>query len=235
MSDSSAGRLGAVLFSPRRTFESIAARPTWALALIVLVVLSLVLTTFIFQRIDMGDAIRDQMAKQGKQLSDEEIAKFSGIQEKVGMGCAILAPPVGYLVTALLFMVAFNLVGGEIKFPASLSVTLHALMPWAVATLLSIPVVLSKTTLDLDSLQSRGLLASNLAAVAPADAGKPLLALLSSFDLFSVWTVVLLIIGYQVVAKVPKRTAVATVLALWAVYIVGKVGLAAVGSAFGGA
>ena len=39
LEDSSAGRLIGVLVSPVKTFQSIAARPTWAVALIVLALL----------------------------------------------------------------------------------------------------------------------------------------------------------------------------------------------------
>ncbi len=61
-----------------------------------------------------------------------------------------------------------------------------------------------------------------------------MLGLLSSLDLFSVWTVALLAIGYAIATKVSRGKAAGIVIAMWVVYVGVKVGLAALGSAFGG-
>jgi len=234
MKDSALARLAGVLISPGRTFQVIAARPGWVVALVVLIVVSAVGAYLVTERIDMADAMREQMAKQGQQLSDAELERMAGIQSKVGLGCAVAAPPIGYLIMALVFMVAFNIIGGEVKFPTSFSVSLHALMPAVVKSLLVIPVVLPRTSLDVETVQSGGLIASNLAFLAPEGTSLPLLTLLGSFDLFSLWTVALLAIGYRIAAGVSKNHAALTVVVVWLVYVLGKVGLAALGSAFGG-
>jgi hypothetical protein len=101
------------------------------------------------------------------------------------------------------------------------------MMPYLLATLLSIPVVLSRTELSMAEVQSGGFLHSNLAAFAPESTGKVLVALLGSVDIFSIWTIALLAIGYRVVGKVSKAAALGVVIALWAVVVAGKVGLAA--------
>ena len=62
---------------------------------------------------------------------------------------------------------------------------------------------------------------------APESAGKMLVALLGSIDLFSLWSIALLAIGYRVVGKVSKTAALGVVAVLWAVVVAGKVGLAA--------
>jgi hypothetical protein len=131
------------------------------------------------------------------------------------------------MIMAALFLVIFRLMGSDIDFRHSLSVAVHGMMPYLLATLLSIPVVLSRTELSMAEVQSGGFLHSNLAAFAPESTGKVLVALLGSVDIFSIWTIALLAIGYRVVGKVSKAAALGVVIALWAVVVAGKVGLAA--------
>ena len=52
------------------------------------------------------------------------------------------------------------------------------------------------------------------------------MALLASLDLFSLWVVVLLIVGFHLVARVSKAAAAGGVLVLWALFILIKVGWA---------
>lgn len=235
MHDSAWGRLIAVLTSPTRTFQSISARPTWVPPLVVLMVLTVAASAIVVQRIDFDEAIREAIARQGQEMSDEQIERFAGMQSKFGLGCSVIIPPVAYLVTAAVLMAAFNLAGGTIKFKTSWVVTLHAMMPWAVATLLLVPVVLAQAEVDADLAQANALLASSAAAFAPPDTGPVLLMLLSQLDLFSLWTGILLAIGYSIAAGVTRGKAAVTVVVLWLVYVAFRVGLAALGAAFGGA
>lgn len=227
MEDSSLGRLIGVLISPEKTFRSIAERPTWVVALVVLVLLGAAAGYLVFQKLDMAEVISQSMEDRGRRASVEEIEQATEIAERFGwigalVGVLVVAP-LAFLVMALVFWVVFKLIGAEFSYQTSLSVTLHSLMPAAVSSLLSLPVIYSRETIDIEESQ-RGVLFSNLGALAPEDAGTALTALLSSIDLFSLWTLVLLTIGYSIVGRVGKTTAGVTVVLLWAVYVVAKVG-----------
>ncbi len=145
----------------------------------------------------------------------------------VGTASQLVLQPAVYMLMAAIFLVVFRLMGSDIDFRHSLSVAVHGMMPFLLATLLSIPVVMSRAELSMEEVQSGGFLHSNLASFAPESAGKVLVALLGSIDLFSIWTIALLAIGYRVVGKVSKAAALGVVIALWAVVVAGKVGLAA--------
>ena len=64
----------------------------------------------------------------------------------------------------------------------------------------------------------------------PLETSKPLLALASSFDLFTIWFVVLLGIGFSQATggKVKVRTIFLVYFGLWMIWVLGKVGLAAI-------
>jgi hypothetical protein len=231
MENSSTGRLFAVLATPTKTFASIAERPTWVAALILLVLIGVVGGWLIGGRLDFEEMIRASLEEQGRQLGEEQIQGVIDMQEKILPTLMIVGPllgtPVVYLLLGLVFMVVFKMLGGELRFVQSFSVTLHSMMPRAVAGLLSLPVVLTREELTYDELRDGSVLASNATVLAPEDSGPLMISLLSNLDVFTIWTLALLVLGYAVVAKVSKRSAATGVLVLWAVYVLGKLGLAA--------
>lgn len=237
MNESAWGRLIAVLVSPVRTFESIAVRPTWAAPLIVLMILGTAVGVLAWQRVDVDQIKRqtsEAMERQGQQPGDEQLDQIAGVQKGFGMGCSVIIPPVAYLLSALVLWGAFRAAGGEIGFKTSFSVTLHGMMPWAIAALLTVPVVLAQDAIDVRALQGQTLLASSAAAFLPADASPVLVALVGSIDVFSFWTIALLTVGFAIAARVSRSKAATTVVLVWLAWIVVKVALAWVGSAFGG-
>ena len=52
-------------------------------------------------------------------------------------------------------------------------------------------------------------------------------SLLQSLDAFSIWVIVLLVLGYAIAAKVSRGKAAGLVVTLWALYVLGKAGFTA--------
>jgi hypothetical protein len=228
MEQSAFGRLVSVLFAPRKTFEAIAARPTWVVAMVVLVLLGTVLGMVAMSKADMGTMMREQGERRG--LSEEQMEQQIAFMEKFGTVFALFGTvfAIGaYFLIGLVFWVTFKLLGSELGYMASLSTSLHALVPQGILAAIALPIMLGQSEVDMQALQSGTLVASNAAAFAPEEAGKALIALLSSLDVFSFWTVALLAIGYSIVAKVSRTTAAVTVVVFWVLYVAGKAGLAA--------
>lgn len=231
MHESGFGRVISVLISPEKTFRSIAERPTWVVPLILLVLIFAAVGYEMGQRVDFEEQMRQEMAGRGEQLSEEDLQQSVEFMEKFGkflfLAPAIFSPLI-YLLISAVFLVAFRMAGSEITFGRSFSVFLYAMAPWLVHGLLSLPLLLRQETLDPEALErGGGVLMSSLAALAPEGSGKVLLALLSSLDLFTIWALVLLIIGYRVVARVSTATAAGFVLGLWLLFLFGKLGITA--------
>lgn len=235
LEDSSFGRLIGVLVSPGKTFRSLAERPSWGVALVVLLIAATTVGVLANQRIDKNDMrqmIKERIEKsRGGQATPEQVEQAVTMGEKINSVTRWLIPlfaAVVYLAIAGLFFAAFRFFGGsEIPYKTSFAVTLHGLMPGLVAALLTLPVILSREHLPLKQVQSGNLLASNLGAFAPESLGTAARSLLSSLDFFSLWSVLLLIVGYRIAAKVSTATAATVVVVLWALYVAAKVGLAA--------
>lgn len=226
MEESAFGRLASVLFAPTKTFESIVRRPTWVVALVVFVLLALAVTAVVTPRLDIGEVMRASMEESGREVDAEQLESMTAFMEKfqwpMAIGSALIFQPAMYFLLALIFWVTFKVLGGELGYKTSLAVTLHGLVPGAVAALLSIPVVLGSESLDYETVKSGSLLASNAAVFAPEDAGPALTSVLGSLDVFSLWTMALLVIGYRLAAKVTRGTAIGAVVGLWLVYVLGK-------------
>lgn len=231
-------RVVSVLFSPGKTFQEIGERPTWGVALVVLLVVAGISSTVVLSKIDLSSQesmIRDRLEERG--MSGEELERaveqavtFTEKSKPFWPVAGLVFSVAFYLFAALLLWGGVTLAGGQARFVTALSTTLHGLMPQAVLALLTIPVALSQGTIDPETAQSGSILASNLAVFAPEDTGAGVLALLSSLDFFTIWSVILLIIGFSVTARVSKGASAAVVIGCWIIAIAVKAGLAALGS-----
>jgi hypothetical protein len=232
MNDSSIARVVGVLFSPTRTFEVIRERPTWLVAVVVLVAVSMISGYFVVQKLDIEDVVRSSIGNSSRQLSEDQLEQAIAIQEKVIPVISIAGPvvflPAACLLTALLFWVLLKMLGGEFSYKASFAATVHGLVPTGILALLGLPVVLSRSELGYEEVRSGSILASNLAVFASEETSNAMRTLLASFDVFSIWSVVLLTIGFGVVARVSRAKATAAVIGLWVVFILFKVGAAAI-------
>jgi len=231
MHDSGFGRLLGVLVAPGKTFRSIAERPTWWAALAVLMLSTLGVGLIAAPRVDYEDIIRQQIAKSGRDVPQEQLDRQIEFVKKARtplVAVQVVATPIVIALLTLVPWVAFKLLGSEIDYGRSFAVTLHAAMPQVLSALLSIPVILSRPSLGYEDVRAGSFLKSNLAAlVGTSDTKAPVYALLSSLDVFSLWTWALLFLGYREVAKVSTAKAATTIAVLWLVFVGVKVGWAA--------
>jgi hypothetical protein len=234
---SSVGRIFGVIFSPKPTFESIAQRPTWILPLVLISILSIA-TIFIFgQRVGWRSYMERQIQtnsraqKQMEQMTPEQRENMLDKQTKfapiVGYVFGVLGIFIVAVIVAAVLMVAFNLMsGGGIGFVTSLGIVAHSWVPGIIGGLLGILVLFLK---DPSTIDIQHLVATNAGAFLSDDAPKWQEALLSSFDLFTFWSMILMGIGYS--AANPKKIsfgkALGTIVGVWLLYVVVKVGFAA--------
>lgn len=225
LTDTAWGRIAGALVSPVATFQSIRRRPTWVLALIVLTLVSVGSQLVIGSRMDMREMMTRQLQEQGQEVSEEQLETMAAFG-KWAPACGSLVVPIMYLVVGLLLMVLVTLLGGELSFHSAMSVTLHGLMPWLVATLLTVVVALGQSEIDPVALQQKGgILASNLAFLAPEGTSPVVLTLLSAVNLFSLWSLVLLVLGLTTVAGLSTGAAAVLVGGLWLLWVGLRTGL----------
>ena len=135
----------------------------------------------------------------------------------------VIFTPIFVLFITLVFWGAFNLFNGAaLSFKTAFGIVSHAFVPLIISSLLAIIILLIKPHGEVDP---EHFLASNLGAFLPDDAPKPLVALGQSLELFWIWTLALVAIGFSAASpkKIKPAGALLTVYGLWAVWVLGKV------------
>jgi hypothetical protein len=218
-----------VLVSPREGFAALARRPAWLLALVLLTLCAATALHVSLSKVTAEDVMRAAEAS-GRAIppeaDPERILAFTRWSQ---LTFAILGAPIFYLIEAALLLFAFRMSGSDLRFRESFATTIHGMLPFGVAAILGAIVASFRETITLEEMKWGGVLASNLGILAGEETGSVARALLTSVDAFSIWCVVLLATGYEIVARVPRRTAWTGVLAVWAAGIALKVVFAALG------
>jgi hypothetical protein len=236
-SDRSLGRIFGVLFSPKPTFESIVRKPSWVLPLILVALVSVGVVFTFSQRVGWRDFMirQDQQnsrtQKQMESMTEEQRENLINTQTKVAPIFAyvgvVIGPFIAAVVVGAVLMLAFNLIyGTKIGFVPSLAIVSYAWVPGIIGALLGILIIFLKdpSTVDLEHL-----VASNGGAFLADDSAKWLVTLLTAFDLFAFWNMILMALGFS--AADPKKIsfgkALGTVVGVWLIYVIVKVGLVA--------
>jgi Yip1 domain len=229
---SSFGRIFGVLFSPKSTFEDIVQKPSWIAPSAVLVVLSMVASVIFVQRVDWRDVISQQIDKDPRaaQLSAEQKeqraemgAKFAPVFGYVG---GIVFPILLLLFSCLAMWGGYSLLGGiSPGFGRSFAITAHAFMTSLISTPVFLLVVFLKPkgTIDIENP-----VATNIAAFLPEGTSKALMTLCKQIDVFTIWTLILLAIGFAVVnpRKLKLGSSIGIAFGVWAVFVLCRTGWA---------
>ena len=220
-------RMIGVLFSPNETFASIARRPDWVVPLLTIVLIGYVTTFFIMPRLDWDAVVsmqEEQIKAKNPNMSQEDLDRVEKMTKAGGKVFAWIAPVIfvlWYLLVAGVLLLAFRLLGGQGTFRQAFSATLYAWMPLLLNGIILTIVAVARGGL-IDPTQMPTLVKSNPAFLVNMKAQPVLFALLASIDIFTIWTVVLLIIGFAALSRVSKAKAAAIVISMWVVCILIK-------------
>ncbi len=227
--DSALGRIFGVFVAPSRTFAAIAQRPTWVAPLLIATVLSLLATAVLLPRMDFEASLREQLAARDEAVSEERVEKILDAQKRFSGLVYVwgaLAPTVITLLFAGIFWLSFKAFGWDHTYRQSLGVTSHAYLPNCLSAILLAVIAMRLERFNPADLGD--LVRSNPAFLVDRHASPVLHSLLQSFDVFSIWVLVLLVIGYSIAAKVSRGKAASIIVSLWALYVLGKAGFTAI-------
>ncbi len=221
-------RVAGVFGSPGPTFASIARRPGWVLPIVIATLLSIAATAAVLPRIDFDTAVRERLAARGVTMPEERVERIVDAQKKfsgLGYVWALLANLLITLGLAAVLWVSFKAFGWDVAFRQSFGITSHALLPYIGTSML---LILFVTRLDLVNPADLGdLTHSNLGFLVDRHEHAALHSLAASIDVFTFWVLGLLVIGFAIAARVPKKKAAILILSLWGLFVLGKVGFAA--------
>lgn len=208
---SAISRIVGIFFSPGATFRDIALRPSWVAPMIVLIVIWFGLCATLVKRADWVDYTKQQIEKNKfaarsveslpdaqKEAAYEQGAQRSKISQYVR---GIIGWPLLILFSAVINFAAFKLIAGvRTNFGTAFAISAFAHLPMSLRELLAIPVTFLK---DPQSIDPQNFLASNIAAFLGDSAPVWQLIFFGSLDLFAIWAIILMAIGFS--ASDPKK------------------------------
>ena len=227
------GRIVGVFTSPRQTFASIAERPSWVVPLLLMVVLSTCVGTLLNTKMNWGEYIRHKaeenprFAQMSEEQKDQALAGQVKFWSNFSYAVGVVAVPISTLIFALIYFGAFNLFrGAGVRYGQAFAITTHAFLPTAISSTLALIILPLKTYGDVDP---ENVVATSLKAYLPESAPKPLLALGGSLELFFIWCLALVAIGFSAAnpKKVKLGASLGIVFGLSAVWVFAKVAWAA--------
>jgi hypothetical protein len=105
------------------------------------------------------------------------------------------------------------------------AVFVYAGLPGVIKSLLSIIVMFAG--LDAESFNLQNPVGTNLGYYLSPESPKWLISLGTSIDVFTLWTIAVLIIGCAIVAKIKRSSAAIAVIGWWLLFTIVSVGFAA--------
>jgi len=230
-------RLLGVFTSPSKTFEDIAARPgwDWLVPVAIIVACFWVLQSIAVPKIDTEQQYKDQMKMMSKVTANMNDAQRAEFEQKTREGIEAQGK-LSRRVIGVLFIVGFMLFvpalyrgiaaafGRQATYKRLLAGYAYTWMIYVIPFILTMIIVATRSTIDATELQTARLLKSNVAAFLDYETtSKPLLAILSSVDVFDIWGYIVGSIAVSKMTNFTRKGAYAVVGSVWGLYICLKI------------
>jgi hypothetical protein len=235
---SEAARATNIFLSPGETFEDINRKPTWIVPLVISLIFTLGFSFFFRSRV-MTDEVIEQITRQkleqaferrgGTRPPEDVIQQQIRMIRKVNQFWYVSAV-VGLLLLLMIVSGAYFLIlvlmQANARFKKVFSVVSWSWMPQSViGNIAGLITVLLRAP---DTIDPNNPIATNLAAALSRTETPPFLyAIAGSLDVFSIWFLILLMIGVSKMSKkVSIGKAAAIVFGVWVIYVLCKAGFA---------
>ncbi|MBN1407042.1 MAG: YIP1 family protein [Calditrichaceae bacterium] len=219
-----------IFVSPREALEAIDEKPTWLVPFIIFLVFFLFM---MFMTLDIQ--LSDQMeALKSRDLTEQQLEQAQAQINSPFRYAGFIVGPIfmlglNALIAAFVLLAANLMIGNqEVGFKKIFSMVMWTGLVGILSLLLTTFLAVQKgtmagVTMDLSIL---------LPAVPIGESKTWLHHLLSRFDLFIIWQLILWVIGLSVMYKTTIQKAVAPILTLWIIWIVVAVGFSSLAAKF---
>lgn len=225
-----------VIISPTETFQDIARKPDVLVPMIVFVLLSYATSFFTIPKIDWESVTAQQteaMKAKNPNMSQSDIDRVTKITQAFGKVMGWIGPIIGiimWLIIAGVLFLAFKLFGGQQTFKQALSTLLYSWVPMVLYGIV-LAIIIAARPGNWDPTHMATIVKSNPAFLVDMKEHAALFSLLSAIDIFTIWTLILLIIGFAICSKTSRAKAATIIISLWAIVVLVKAAFAALGAA----
>ncbi|TCK75091.1 YIP1 family protein [Acidipila rosea] len=222
--------------APSKTFHDILRNASWWLPFLISVLVALIFCGTIQKKVGwerVYENILNQSPKAQQRfegMAPQQAAQAKAIASKFTAVSSYMYPVFGLIAAALaaaVLMATLNFgLGGHAKFSQLFAVWMYAYLPAALKALLAVLALFAGVGADSFLIQNP--LGSNIGYYLGSDVPLWLRSLGTSIDLFTIWTLALLILGCSIVARVKRGSAAAAVIGWWLIITIVGVGYAAI-------
>ena len=226
-------RFTGIFLSPGSTFEDIVRRPGWLAPLLVLVAAAVIFTEAMLWKVGMDRIIRlsIEQSPRAAQMTPEQVEQAVTQGAKIGAIfahlSAVLGAPIVMLIVAGLGLLIVNAIfGKELNFATAYSVTCYASLPGILGSLMGLVMIFVG---DVERFNPQNPTPTNVGFfLNPLETAKPLYTLASSIDVFTIWFLILLGIGFSEATsqKVKSSSIFGCYAGLWVLWVLIKLGFA---------
>jgi hypothetical protein len=231
-------RVTNIFTAPSKTFEDIKrGNKSWWMPFLIFVVTGYILLAAVALKIGMQQVVDNQIRLDPK--AEERMAQATPEQREMGEKISLYVTEGVFIANPLLLLAGIAVLslglwgtinfvfGGKATFGSIFAVWFFASLPGIIKPLLGTIVILSGAAPE--SFNIKNYAPTNVAAfLNPIETNKALYTLLSSLDVVTIWTLVLLGIGTAIVAGVKRQSGYIAVFGWWAIFVLIGVGIAAI-------
>jgi hypothetical protein len=233
---SQAARLVDAFIAPTKTFTDIRRNASWWLPFVLVCIVSFGFAYTALHKVGLPTLV-DSVIHTNASLSDriansppDQVAKIrSSIETQFRF---MYVAPVIILIVALIvsgiFLGTANFAfGGRARYSQMLAVWFYGTLPLLFISILTIITLYAG--MQSDSFNIKNTVGTNVGYfLQSGDSPRWLVTLLSSFDIFAIWSAILLTIGISIVAGIKRSSAAIIVFGWWALYVLGQTAIAAI-------
>jgi len=203
-------RLVNVFIAPSKTFTDLKRNSSWWVPWLISAVFTVIFSVVAVQKIDMARFVQEQIdrspsaQKRMERLTPEQRAQGVAMQATITKVSFYMAPIFSLifgLIVAAVLMGVFNfMLGAEISFQRAMAVVFYSGLTGILATILLTVSYLASadpSTIDI----ARNPMPTNLGFFMDPEGNKALYGLASSIDIFKIWFVALLGLGFSVASS----------------------------------
>ena len=218
--------------APSKTFTDLRRSASWWLPWLLGAIVNLCFIYTVDQKVGFRQVVDNQLRMQPKQAArleslpkDQQEANLQ-IQTKFWRGFSYVGPIVGllfYLIVAGVLFGTFKFAANaDMQFKTMYALVVFAWLPQIFVALLAVVSLMAGVNSEGFMIQSPA--ATSLGAFIDPTTSPALFALLSSVDIFTLWSLVLMAIGVTCISKVKRGTAFAIVFGWFAFWVLIKMG-----------
>ena len=235
---SEGARLMNTFVAPSKTFTDMRRNASWWVPWLLLSIVTIGFLQTVGAKIGWEQVTRNELQISGRAEKFEQAPpdqqqkgmQMSEMIYKVISWAAPLSLLISAVIIAAILMGLFNFgAGAEVSFKQSMAIVLYSWLPTLLSSLLGIVsiVVASGNDTFKESFNMRNPVATNPAYFMNPLQNKFLYGLASAVDVFAIWIIILMGIGFSSVSKVKKGTAIGMIAGAYIVFKLITSGIAA--------